>query len=234
MQRESPIALPADARHPGRASQARLWLVRHAEVEAHWQGRAYGDLDVPLSAQGLRRSEIVAQSLCRRDPSALASSPLSRARILAERIAAQSGLELQVEAGLREIHRGRWQGEERRTLSERFPAEWRAYHSDPWNYTGHAGETDKEIAARAWPVLEALLAGPHRRAAPAEIVVATHYNVIRVIASTSLGIPPGGSFSLRVDPGRSVLLEDSLAGWRLRASNVADPGDELYGRGVLP
>jgi broad specificity phosphatase PhoE len=234
MRRDGPIALPPEARHPGRASEARLWLVRHAEVEACWQGRAYGDLDVPLSARGLERSVVLARALSSRAPALLATSPLSRARILAERNAAECGIELRVEVGLREIHRGIWQSEERARLAERFPDAWREYHRDPWSFTGHAGETDKDIAARAWPVIESLLASARASLAPAEIVVTTHSNVIRVIAATALSIPPASSFSLRVDPGRSVLLEDALDGWRLRASNVADPGHAIHGRGPPP
>jgi broad specificity phosphatase PhoE len=60
-------------------------------------------------------------------------------------------------------------------------------------------------------------------------VLATHYNVIRVLAAHLLGIEPARSFAFRVDPGRAALFEDrpaldsSPAGWVLRCSNTARP-----------
>ena len=55
------------------------------------------------------------------------------------------------------------------------------------------------------------------------VVFATHYNVIRVLATHLLGLAPARSFAFRVDPGRATLFLDGEQGWMLRVSNALRP-----------
>lgn len=194
--------------------------MRHPEVHADWRSRAYGSLDVPLSERGLAQAREVGAAYARLAPRLLVSSPLSRARALAEHVAVLAGSTLELEPALRELDRGRWQGRERAELEREFPEEVRAYHEDPWHWRGHGGETDADIAARALPVLERAVDGG-RGGAPAVLV--THYNVARVLCAVALGMQPARSFALRVDPGRGILLAHGEHGWSLARSNVLAP-----------
>jgi broad specificity phosphatase PhoE len=205
--------------HPGWGRGTHLWLTRHAEVHEQWQGRAYGDLDVPLSASGEERTGEMGRSFGALPLDLVATSPLGRARRLGEEVARRSGAPLVEEADLREIHRGSWQGLEVEELHERFAAEVRAFHADPWSWAGHGGENDEAICARGWRALGRSL----ERAAGGTLLVATHYNVIRVIVASALGIPPARSFALRIDLGRAALLVDAPDGWRLENSNLHAP-----------
>ena len=87
-------------------------------------------------------------------------------------------------------------------------------------YDGHGGECDRDVAMRAWPVFEEAVAGVDGGV----LVLTAHYNVIRVLASVALGIPPERSFAFRLDKGRVTLLEDTDRGFRLIAHNLHDPG----------
>ncbi len=217
--RPSDPALPgAPPPLDGPGSGTRLWLVRHAEVEESWQGRAYGNLDVPLSAEGRRQSDALARALAALGPARVASSPLVRARLLGEAVARASGAPLALDARLAEICRGRWQGERVSDLHERWPDEVRAFYADPWRYDGHGGENDAAVHARAAAAIAPLLAEPART-----VVVATHYNVIRVLVARALGVAPPRSFGLRVDPAHAVLLLDGARGWELLHANVPAP-----------
>jgi broad specificity phosphatase PhoE len=211
--------------HPGFGTSSRLWLLRHAEVAEPWQGVAYGDLDVPLSDAGLRDTERLAQAFGALALHAIVTSPLQRARQLAENVAAVSGAALSVDPRLSEIHRGRWQG---RKVSDIDPNEVDAFYADPWTFAAHGGESDADVLARAWPVIEQTLAS----ATDANLLVVAHYNVIRVVTAYALGIPAQASFSLRIDPGRALLLLDAARdetrrimapGWILCSSNVPAP-----------
>lgn len=196
-----------------------LWLARHAEVHEDWQGRAYGDLDVPLSASGEERSRELVPLLAALKPALILSSPLSRARVLGEAVAERADAPVEVHDGLREVNRGSWQGRSVADLHAADPTQIDAFYADPWNWRGHGGESDSMLAARVWPVVEDAL----KRVRGRPIVITSHYNVIRVIASGALGIPPSHTFGFRVDTGRVSLFVDAPGVWRLVCSNVSHP-----------
>lgn len=206
--------------HPGFASGTRLWLVRHGEVEASARGRAYGADDVPLAPEGRARSLELADSLARLDPACIFGSPLQRALFLAEACAERSGAPLSVEPGLAEINRGFWQQMEIQALHRLYPAAVADFRNDPWNFRGHGGENDADLAARTWPVLaRACQAAPGRN-----VLLICHYNVVRCLVMLALGLKPSQSFALRLDKARALLLEDRPGGLHLAALNLFDPG----------
>ena len=207
------------ALHPGFGSGLRLWLLRHAEVDEAWRGRAYGDLDVPLSAAGREATLALARDFAGLPLARVYSSPLGRAAELGRAVALASGAPLALEPGLRELFRGVWQGRATDELEGLDPAGVQAFHGDPWTYRGHGGESDEDIHARAWPAV----ADAARRHAGGTVAFATHYNVIRVLATAFLGLAPARSFGFRVDPARAVLFVDGEGGWTLRTSNAARP-----------
>ena len=225
-----PIATSSGpARHPGARSGLLLWLVRHAEVDAAWRGRAYGDLDVPLSSDGILASDAMAEAFRGAAIARVYASPLERAARMGRGISAATGAPLETRSGLREIFRGTWQGRPIDEIGALFPAGVDAYYADPWSFVGHGGECDAAILARVLPVLDEAL----RRHPGEAVVLATHYNVIRVLVAHLLGIPPARSFAFRVDPGRATLLEDRAAGeegWVLRCSNADRPAPEDLAR----
>ena len=220
-------------RHPGFETSARLWLLRHAEVREDYQGRAYGNLDVPLSEDGLADTERLAQDFGRLKISSIVSSPLSRANLLAEGISKYSGTEVIVEPGLAEIYRGTWQG---KSVSDLPADEVAEFYADPWSWRKHEGENDSQLLARSWPVVQKHVEKQASEHVGGDLILVAHYNVIRVIVAHALGIPSSASFSLRIDPGRGALLLDVRAdptesrteipqtsGWVLRHSNVQNP-----------
>ncbi len=214
-------------RHPGFGSGVELWLLRHAEVHEDWHGVAYGNLDVPLSSDGLRETGELSSFYAALKPTCVHSSPLQRALELGRGIANGAGAELQVEADLREIERGSWQGRRVEQLRSEVPQEIEAFYSDPWTWRGHGGECDREILERAWPVAERAVELAAKQASPA--ILTSHYNVLRTLISYLLGLEPTRSFGLRIDPGRAVMLRDEPGGWVLVHSNLRDPNGTNMG-----
>ncbi len=220
--------MPPPRRHLGYGSGTTIWLLRHAEVDQRWRGRAYGDLDVQLSAEGRETTRALAAAFAELALDGILSSPLERALELGRGIADTKGAPLEIADGLREIRRGDWQGRKVQDLYEEAPEQVAAFYADPWGYRGHGGECDEDVLARAWPVFEAAV----QAHSGGTVCFATHYNVIRVVAAHLLGIEPARSFGFRVDPGRCVQFLDrapdtaGAAGWVLLRSNVADPTPE--------
>ncbi len=205
--------------HPGFGTGHEVWIFRHGEVAEEFQGVAYGGMDVPLSQAGHTDSIALAARFRGFPFKAVVASTLQRARTLGELLSAESGAPLETTAGLVEIFRGRFQGRPMKDLLAEHEAELAAIYDDPWNYRAHGGETDEDVLARSWPVLEAALA---RHGGP--LAIACHYNVVRNLVAHALGIEPHVSFRLRVDLTSGVLLHDSPQGWRLLRANVRSPG----------
>ena len=212
--------VPAPARLPHRGSGAVLWLARHAKVHEDWHGKAYGSLDVPLSAAGTERTAVFGAALATLAPAAVHSSPLQRARLLGERVATLGKLHLQLDDRLREIDRGRWQGLAVEELHARHADEVRAFYADPWSFREHGGENDAAVFERAASVVHEATA---ELGSGATLVLTSHYNVIRVLLTTALGLPPARSFGLRLDPAHAAVLRDGPHGWELVHTNVDAP-----------
>ena len=213
------LSLPG--RHPGHSSGTTVWLFRHGQVHEDWHGKAYGGADVPLSSAGERDTQAVAQTFAGLRPRLVLSSTLQRARVLGEALARSTAAPLELDAGLVEIARGRWQGLRVDELWSRHTDEVQAFYADPWNYGAHGGETDRDVLARAWPALERGLAA----AAGGTLCVTAHYNVMRILIARAVGIPPEHSFRLRIDLSAICRLVDAPGGWRLERANVRSPHD---------
>lgn len=210
---------PAPEPESGPGSGLRVWLVRHAEVHPDWQKRAYGNLDVPLSARGEEQTRALCAAFTESRIARVTSSHLARALAMGRGIAAATGADLVVDERLREVWRGAWQG----LPAEEFRARWEADRAEflahPWTWKAHGGESDADVFARAWPVLREAC----ELARGAEVVLTTHYNVIRVLVTRALGLRPHESFAFQNDPAHATLLVDAPHGWVLSASNADEP-----------
>src|SRR5690625_6389872 len=83
---------------------------RHGRTEYNLQGRFQGQIDIPLDEVGFKQAESAATHLAMLEPSAIVSSDLSRAQQTALTLAERVGLEVELDAELREINAGEWEG----------------------------------------------------------------------------------------------------------------------------
>ena len=203
----------------GQSTGTAVWLLRHAQVSAEWQGRAYGGLDVPLSDDGELQSDALAEAFGHEPFAAVYSSPLARARRLGRALAAARGLDLAERPGLVEIERGSWRGLRVEELREQRADEVAGFYGDPWNFRDHGGESDADVLTRAWPVVAEAL----RDHAGGTVALACHYNVVRILVACALGTPPVQSFELKVEKAHGCLLLDAPGGWQLVHANVNVP-----------
>jgi broad specificity phosphatase PhoE len=163
--------------------------VRHGEVAAPHRGTLYGQLDVPLSAEGLAGSQRLAVELARAAPACVYSSPLSRARTLAESVATACGVPLVLEPAFRELDRGRWTGRTRAAIEAETPGALAAYVTDPERSNAPDGERESALAGRVWAALDALT-GRH---AGQGVLLVAHAHVARVIMARLAGWSPAQS-----------------------------------------
>ncbi len=106
-------------------SYPKIWFLRHGQTEWNKQYRLQGQLDSPLTEQGIaeahRQSRIMRAILA--PLPALFASPLGRARHTAD--IALRGAAYQTDDRLKEIHAGQWQGLLRADIIKTHP-DWAA------------------------------------------------------------------------------------------------------------
>lgn len=210
---------PRAPRAPSTGRPARVWLVRHAEVHEDWQESAYGDLDVPLSEAGVAETQEMAARFREIPVVSVASSHLMRALHMGRSIAENVRAPLAIEPALREVSRGSWQGLPTSEFRARWAADADSFRADPWRWKGHGGESSADLFERAWPVLLAQAA----TARGGDVVIASHFNLIRALITGALGLSGHQSYKFKIETARACLLVDDGRGWSVPVRNAADP-----------
>lgn len=174
----------------------RLWLIRHPPPDVA-PGICYGRTDLGLAADPAP----LAQSLRALLPAAvpLYSSPLARARLLAEALHPAP----RFDDRLREIDFGHWEMQPWDGLDRGLLDAWAA---DPFGFAPPGGEAVAALRARVAGFL-AELAG--------DAVLVAHAGVIKACAAELAG--EADWFGLRFDYGAASLIEDGRFVWKNRA-----------------
>lgn len=190
-------------------------MVRHGETVYNREGRWQGSGSDPgLTKRGVEQARAAATSLEGASFDALYASDLLRAVETARVIATALGLSVQIEAGLRELAHGAWEGKSTEEVLETWPDEHAALEADPWNVPRPGGDSYRDLAARLWPVLDKL-ADRHEGG---RVLAVTHGGPIRLVLSQLSGTPLTRREELGVDNGRWFAVERDAGVWRLADS----------------
>ena len=164
----------------------RVLLLRHVESEANRAGVGLGRTDSPPTELGLRQLEATAAALADERIDRVVTSPLQRARRLAEAIASPRGLAAEPIEALIEMDVGELEGLEWSVARARygeFLRGWRGAGSARLRMPG--GESLADVLERARPVLDELLASDAEGAS----VVVSHNFVVKALLTHALGMP---------------------------------------------
>jgi broad specificity phosphatase PhoE len=159
-----------------------LLLVRHGETDWNRDGRWQGGSDTSLNDLGREQAQALAEQL---DGSidVVYSSDLARARETAEIVAAKLGLEVRVDARLRERSFGSWEGLTTSEIEDRFADSHRRWREGVGAGADDA-ETFEDFSARVNDFLADVL-----RLHPGEnVLVISHGGSIRVIHALAAGV----------------------------------------------
>ena len=192
-----------------------VYLVRHGSVVGAETRRFIGHLDVPLSPLGERQMARLASRLRSVTFEAVYASDLVRAWRSAEILAAPHGLTPVAVPELREFNMGRWEGltaEQIRGLDDVAFATWMA---DVAGYQFPEGESLGQLAARAWPAFERIVAA-HPSGA---IAIVAHGGTNRMILCRVLGVSAARLLALGQDYASLSVLGRSAGRWTLRLLN---------------
>ena len=184
----------------------RIFLVRHG-VARGAEGVAVGQIDLPLSAAGAAAIGKLADTWTGPPPDRLITSGLARADGTAAILGRAWNLEATVDARLREIDFGDWDGrtwKDIRAEKGDFLKEWM---ESWWTRRAPGGEGFEDVARRAVEWLDETVAD-----AEGETVVAVgHGGTIRTALGHVLGLPLERAFHLHLDHGHVSSL---ITTWR--------------------
>ncbi len=190
------------ARVPGymQGMATRLFLIRHGATVLSTEDRFAGSTDVELADEGRHQARCLAKRLAEQPLAAVYASPMRRTVETATLVSAACQRPPVIDAGLREIDHGRWEGLTRKEVEARFPAEYSAWEEDPFTFAPEGGETGLAVMARALPVIRAIVL----RHPGETVAVVSHKATIRLILASLLGVEPRG-YRDRIDQAPACL-----------------------------
>ncbi|CAM5295932.1 Bifunctional RNase H/acid phosphatase OS=Streptomyces fumanus OX=67302 GN=GCM10018772_01190 PE=4 SV=1 [Streptomyces fumanus] len=182
---------------PDMGAPATFVLLRHGETPLTPQKRfsGSGGSDPSLSATGREQAARAAESLARRGTiQAVVSSPLARTRETAGIVAAELGLDVTVEEGLRETDFGAWEGLTFGEVRERWPQDLNAWLADPDAEPTGGGESFAATGDRIAATRDKLVAAYAGRT----VLLVSHVTPIKTFVRLALGAPPESLFRMEL------------------------------------
>ncbi|WP_309102099.1 histidine phosphatase family protein [Microbacterium sp.] len=170
----------------------RVYLARHGQTVWNLEHRLQGQLDSPLTEEGVAQAEAMAESLVSAGISTICSSPLGRALRTAEIIAERLGAELIEIPELAEVDHGAMAGMTWDEIDLAFPGarEERAANRYGWAFPG--GESYAQARGRARKALSSC--GWSSTGAP---LLVSHEMIGRMLRAELRGLSPAQALALR-------------------------------------
>ncbi|WP_435744533.1 histidine phosphatase family protein [Microbacterium sp. PMB16] len=174
----------------------RLYLARHGQTTWNLEHRLQGQLDSPLTADGIAQANAMAARLAGTGIGTVCSSPLGRAVQTAEIIAARIGVELVQVPELAELHHGEFAGMTWDEIDEQFPGAREERAANRWGWAFPGGESYAQARARARKALSSC--GWASAGVP---LLVSHEMIGRMLRAELRGLDAAGALSLRHPQG---------------------------------
>ena len=172
-------------RTPPKPAATRLLLIRHGEVEARYQNKFGGSVDMNLSPNGKRQAKTLAEYLRSKTIDAIYASPMKRVQQTLAPTLKNNGLKQTIFPGLREIDFGDWTGLNWENVRDQFNFavhEWLEQIEKPGSPNGENGKT---FRARVEPCLREILEKHHGE----NVAIFCHGGVIRMLLAILIDLP---------------------------------------------
>ena len=172
--------------------KTRVYLIRHGQVVGHETPSYNGHADVALTEYGISQYYKLSERLVDTGITACYSSDLSRCAIGAKIICDALAISPSLDARLRELNIGIWEGMTWSEIVAKYPQEWQARLDDIVNYRVPEGESLLDLAGRAVAALEEIVAA-HRGE---NLLVVGHGGMNRTLLLDAIGAPLSALFNI--------------------------------------
>jgi len=179
-----------------------LILVRHGDVDAP-PGLCLGQTDVALSAAGFGAIQQLAATWTEPAPRFLFSSDLKRAQQAASIFAARFAIEPLVDARLRDVNLGAWDGKRWDDIMRSDAARYENWANNWVIQAAPGGESFADVVHRTGAWLSSVIGSTHDE----DVVLAVaHSGSIRALLCHALGLPPARAGTLYIDHARAACI----------------------------
>lgn len=169
-----------------------LYFLRHGQTEWNLSGKFQGSTDVALSPLGIRQADAAAAWFDDVRLDAIYTSPLTRARMTARKVAERKNLPLVEMPDFRELCFGEWEGLTYEEINTRWPGAIDALYKKPDGLRIPGGETFDEAEARTMRGLREILASGDGE----NFLIVSHGAAIRTMLCGLLDLPLRMSWNL--------------------------------------
>ncbi len=161
-----------------------IYLVRHGQTAWNKEEIFRGRTDVPLDETGLKQAELVGQYFKGMEIHGIFSSPLSRARQTAEKVAEFHSLKVQPLQGIDDMSFGNWEGRPHHEIKEHDNETYRQWVETPHLVRLPGGESLEDVRVRAMSAMEEVI----RNHPGKTLVFVSHRVVNKVLICGILGL----------------------------------------------
>jgi broad specificity phosphatase PhoE len=181
----------------------RIHLVRHGQTIMNAQVRFRGRLDIPLNEVGRAEAQEAARALIGSGLVAVYTSPLGRAREVAEAIAVKNGVgAVRDQRDLVNLDYGAWEGLTKEESAAVDPVAWAAYTRDPEAAVCPEGEAVSDAADRVLAALRAI-----GRSHPGQSVAAVSHGVMLRLAVLRVAGASDADWQFAMPTGKAIVFD---------------------------
>lgn len=191
-----------------------LILVRHGQTLWNFEKVFRGRSDIPLTEEGMKQAEAVAEFLSGEGADAVFCSPLLRALQTAELISKALGSPLHRDEGLIDVDFGLWSGLNREEVKRRFPSEWSSWRKGEMSLRFPGGESLEEARER----FVEFLSSCRQNLTDRRIVVVTHRVPLKLIVTHVVGADEA-FWRVAFDTASVTRIDHNGRFWVLRSLN---------------
>jgi broad specificity phosphatase PhoE len=186
------------------ASFAEVLIVRHGRTEWNEVGRRQGQLDSPLTAEGVRDAHRAAALVRAAEPDAIFTSPQGRAMTTAHIVVDGTGLVARSVPELAEVHHGSFAGLTNDEIEGLHPGELARRAADKYQWRFPGGESYADADLRAGRALDAVAASGATRP-----VLVTHEMLARMVLRRVLDLDLRTALAWRLRHGTVLRVRSS-------------------------
>ena len=192
-----------------------IYLIRHGKIKVEDHQRRYiGQLDLPLSEEGIQQAQCLQEMLEPVNFSTVFSSDLSRCQDTAKIIIGHKTVKKVIREDLREINMGEWEGHAFADIARLFPNAFKARGADIGYYRVPGGESFADCYKRVITAFHETL-----DSSLGNVLFVGHAGVNRLLLCYILGMPLANIFKIKQDYGCLNVITNVSSSYQVKLVN---------------